>query len=337
LSPRGGVAEHRRAMRRFPALLAALLLLFASAAQAQERWPQKPVRVVVAFAAGGAIDVVTRIVTEHMSKTLGQPLVVDNRPGAGSVIAAEAVAKAAPDGYTFLVNGAAQSVIPTLYPTASVDIVKDFTPVSMLGRVPFVMTINPKVLPGVEDYRGFVAYLKAHPGEVNFGSSGPGSAAHLSSELFKRQAGVDFVHVPYRGTPASTNGLLAGEVGFMIDAQNLLSPHIKQGTLKGLAMTSLRHTKMLPDLPTLDELGLKGFEASSWQGMYGPANTPRQIVDKLAEAVAAALADSAVQARLLQVGVEIPTDLGPENLAKYLASESKKWGTVIREAGVTAN
>jgi tripartite-type tricarboxylate transporter receptor subunit TctC len=320
-------------MRSLVFLLAALL--FTTAAGAQERWPQRPVRVVVAFAAGGAIDVVTRIVAEHMT-TLGQPLVVDNRPGAGSVIAAEAVAKAAPDGYTLLVNGAAQSVIPALYPTASVDIEKDFAPVSLLGRVPFVLTLNPRIV-AAEDYPGFIRYLKAHPGAVNFSSSGPGSGAHLASELFRRMAQVEFVHVPYRGTPAATNGLLAGEVGFMIDAQNLLAPHIKAGTLRGIAATSLKRTHLLPDLPTFDELGMAGYEASSWQGMYAPAKTPPAIVEKLAGAVAAAVADPGVQARLAQVGVEIPTDLGPEHLAGYLASETRKWGAVIREAGVTAN
>jgi len=322
-------------MRRL-VLLCLALLLAGVPARADERWPQRPIRVVVAFAAGGAIDVVTRIVAEPMAASLGQPLVVDNRPGAGSVIAAEAVAKAPPDGYTLLVNGAAQSVIPALYPSAAVDIEKDFAPVSLIGRVPFVLTVNPRIVPA-DDYPGFLRYLAAHPGEVNFGSSGPGSGAHLASELFKRLAGADFVHVPYRGTPAATNGLVAGEVGFMIDAQNLLAPHIRAGILRGLATTGRRRTHLLPELPTLDELGMKGFEASSWQGMYAPARTPPEIIARLAGAVAAALVDPAVEARLAQVGVEIPTDLGPADLAAYLDSEKRKWGAVIREAGVTAN
>ena len=319
-------------MRLLPFLALCLLAL---PAKADEKWPQRPVRIVVPFAAGGSIDVVARIVADHMAEKLGQPMVIENKPGAGSTIGVDAVAKAAPDGYTLLVNGAAQSVIPALYPNAPFDARKDLAPVSMLGRMPFVLAVN-KALP-VTDYQSFVAYMKANPGKVDFGTAGPGSASHLASELFKKHTGVNFVLVAYRGTPAAVNDLVSGQLGFMIDAQSLLAQHVAAGTLRGFATTGLTRSRLLPDLPTLDELGLKGFEVTSWQAMYVPAGTPKPIVDRLAGVAATAMADPKVQERFARAGVEPPSDLGPENLQRFLAAETEKWGTIIKEAGVTVN
>jgi tripartite-type tricarboxylate transporter receptor subunit TctC len=316
-------------------LLACALLLVAAPARAEDPYPTRPIHVVVPFAAGGVIDVVTRVVAEHMAGALKQPLVIDNRPGAGSTIGASAVAKAAPDGYTLLVNGAAHSVIPALYPQANFDVTKDFEPVSILGRVPFVLAVHPS-LPAT-GYASFIAYLKSNPGKVDFGSTGAGSAAHLSSELLKHMAGVEFEHIPYRGTPAVVTDLLAGRIGFMIDAQNLLATHIQSGALRGFAVTTLKRSSLLPALPTFDELGLKGYDSSSWQAMYAPAKTPRPIIDRLAASIAAALADPAVLDRFRSLGIERPDDLGPEKLDAYFNAEMAKWGPIIAATGATAN
>jgi tripartite-type tricarboxylate transporter receptor subunit TctC len=315
--------------------LAVLVLVAALAARpalADEPYPNRPIHVVVPYAAGGVIDVVARIAVEHMATTLKQPMVVDNKPGAGSIIGLSAVAKAPADGYTILVNGPAQSVVPSLFPQSGIDVVKDFAPVSILGRVPFIVAVNPG-LPA-SDLKSFVAYLKANPGKVDFGSTGIGSTAHLSSELFRQMAEVDFVHVPYRGTPAVVTDLLAGRLGFMIDAQNLLAPHVKSGEMRALAATTLRRSTLLPELPTLDEAGLKGYDSSSWQGMYVPAKAPKNVVEKLVAAAEAALADPAVRARYAQLGIEPPEDVGPANLSRYLASEMAKWNPIIVAAGI---
>jgi tripartite-type tricarboxylate transporter receptor subunit TctC len=314
------------------AVLVLVATLAARPAIAEEPYPNRPIHVVVPYAAGGVIDVVARIAVEHMATTLKQPMVVDNKPGAGSIIGLAAVAKAPADGYTILVNGPAQSVVPSLFPQSGIDVAKDFAPVSILGRVPFIVAVNPS-LPA-SDLKSFVAYLKANPDKVDFGSTGIGSTAHLSSELFRQMAEVDFVHVPYRGTPAVVTDLLAGRLGFMIDAQNLLAPHVKSGDMRALAVTTPRRSTLLPELPTLDEAGLKGYDSSSWQGMYVPAKAPKNVVETLVAAAEAALADPAVRARYAQLGIEPPEDVGPANLSRYLAREMAKWNPIIVAAGI---
>jgi tripartite-type tricarboxylate transporter receptor subunit TctC len=317
-------------MPRF--LLAFLIAVLAPfAAGAQGEYPTRPVRVIVPFAAGGVIDVVTRIVGDHMGATLGRQLVVENKPGAGSTIGAGEVAKAAPDGYTLLVNGAAHSAIPALYPNAPFDPVKDFAPVAQLGRVPFVLAVHPNV--PAQDMKSFVAWLKASPGQANFGTTGAGAASHLSGELFRQLAGIEYTHVPYRGTPAAVNDLLAGRVDFMIDAQNLLAPHVQSGALRGLAVTTRTRSKLLPDLPTFQEMGVAGYESFSWQALYGPAGLPAPIVAKLNAAVRAALADGTVQERMAKAGLEPPPDTSPDGLATLLRGEIEKWGPIIKATG----
>ena len=301
------------------------------AASAQEAWPDRPVRIVVSYGAGGAIDVSARIIAEQLATILGRSMIVDNKPGAGSTIAAELIARAPPDGYTLLITGMAHSVIPELFPQVTFDPVRDFQPISHLGLMPFVLAVHPS-LP-VTDYASFVAYIRARPGAVNCGSAGPGSSADLGEMLLAKMEGLDFVRVPYRSTPAAVNDLVGGRVAFMMDSQNVLVPHVRSGALRGLAVTSLERSRLVPELPTLDELGLKGFEAGSWQAMLAPAKTPMPIVDRLAQAIAQAMADPAIQKRYVELGYQLPRRTGPQALAEFLAAESAKWGPLAKATG----
>jgi tripartite-type tricarboxylate transporter receptor subunit TctC len=310
-----------------------LLAVLAGGVRAQEGYPQRPVHIVVSYGAGGAIDVVTRIVAEHMATTLGKPMVVENKPGAGSTIAADAVARAAPDGYTLLVTGTAHAVMTALYPQTTIDPVRDFQPISHLGNMPFVLAVHPS-LP-VRDYAGFIAHLKAHPNTVNFGSAGPGSSSDLGALLLAQMAGVQFVRVPYRSTPAAMNALVAGEIGFMLDSQNVLGPQVQTGAVRGLATSTLERSRQLPELRTLDELGLRGYDASSWQAMLAPARTPRPIIDRITEAVRAALADPGVQKRYLDLGYQLPARIGPEAATEFLARETAKWSPLAKDSGAS--
>lgn len=319
--------------RQFLSLGLASLALAGSSrpASAQDVWPDKPVRIVVSYGAGGAIDVSARIVAEQLTTILGKSMVVDNKPGAGSTIAAELVARAPPDGYTLMITGMAHSVIPELFPQVAFDPVRDFQPISHLGLMPFVLAVHPS-LP-VTDYASFVAYIRARPGAVNCGSAGPGSSADLGEMLLAKMEGLDFVRVPYRSTPAAVNDLIGGRVAFMMDSQNVLVPHVRSGALRGLAVTSLERSRLVPELPTLDELGLKGFEAGSWQAMLAPAQTPRPVVDRLTKAIQAALADPAIRGRYTELGYQMPRKVGPEALAEFLAVESAKWGPLAKATG----
>ena len=309
----------------------ALLLGVAVPAAAQDLYPVKPVHIIVSYGPGGAIDVVTRIIAEPMARMLGQRVVVENKPGAGSTIAAEAVARATPDGYTLLVTGTAHAVMRELYPQATVDGARDFAPISHLGNMPFVLAVHPS-LP-VTDFAGFVAYVTANPGKIDVGSAGPGSSSDLGVLLFAKMAGLDIVRVPYHSTPEAMNGLVAGEIGFMLDSQNVLAPQVRSGALRGLAVSLLVRSRQLPELPTLDELGLAGFEASSWQVMLAPARTPPAIIAKLTEAVAAALADPGVQQRYDALGYQVPAKIGPASLTEFLARETAKWAPLAKQSG----
>jgi tripartite-type tricarboxylate transporter receptor subunit TctC len=298
---------------------------------AQGGYPDKPLRVTVSYGPGGAIDVVARILAEHMTNTLGKPVLVDNKPGAGATIAADLIARSAPDGYNLLVTGMAHSVIAELFRQVTFDPIRSFQPISHLGVMPFVLAVHPSV--PATDYARFIAYMKAHPGTINCGSAGPGSSADLGQMLLAKRAGIEFVRVSYRSTPAAMNDLVAGRVGFMMDSQNVLVPHVKSGALRAFAVTSLERSRLLPEVPTLDELGLKGFEAGSWQAMLAPAHTPRSIVDKLTGAIEVALADPAIQSRYTELGYQMPRKIGPEALAEFLAVEAAKWGPLAKATG----
>ena len=302
----------------------AALLLAASAAQAA--YPERNITIVCASGAGGIVDVTTRILADHMSRTLGRTLVVQNEAGAGSTLAIGSVAKAAPDGYTMLSIGPGVGVVHELYPTAKVDVVRDLQPVSIMGVAPMVLLTHKDV--PVTDYASLLAYIKAHPGELTTGSNGRGSAGHLASALFRKMAGVDIRYIPYRTTPQAQADLIGGRLSMMW--LSTLTDHIQAGTLRPIAVSTLARWKMFPDTPTFDELGLKGYEAATWISMYLPKGAPQEAIDKLNEALVDALADPGVRARLDQVGIIVAPTTGPQFNSKYLKNEIDKWSDVLR-------
>ncbi|MDO9708973.1 tripartite tricarboxylate transporter substrate binding protein [Paracraurococcus lichenis] len=317
-------------MHRRPILLAALAMPALARAQG---YPTRPVRIVVPFAAGGIIDVVARILAEPLSRRLGQPVVVENLPGAGATIGARAVARAAPDGHTLLLSGAAHAVMAALYPDLGFDPLADFAPVALLGDQPFVLAVHPGV--PAQDVPQFIAWLKARRGEANFATTGIGAASHLAGELLKRLAGVEFTVVTYRGTPQAVTDLVAGRADLMIDSQTLLAPLAREGRVRALAVTTAHRSTLLPDLPTLREAGVAGYAASSWQSLQAPAGTPAPILARLAEAVAAVLAEPGVQARYGEAGVEALSG-GPAEAARFIRAESEKWSPILQATGARA-
>lgn len=310
--------------RRSLPLLAAVLPM---TALAQPRWPQRPVKLVVPFAAGGIIDVVARILAEPLARRLGQPFVIENVPGAGSTIGARAAARATADGYTLLFNGAAHVVIPALYPDAGFDALGDFIPVSLVGDQSFLLCVHPSV--PARTVPEFLAWLGTRRGEATFATTGIGAASHLAGELLKTLARVDFTVVPYRGTPAAVTDFLAGRVDFMIDSQTLLAPYVRDDKVRALAVTTTRRSRLLPELPTLAEAGVAGYAASSFQVLYAPRGTPGEIVASLAAAVTEAQADPEVQRRFAAAGVDILA--GPA--APFVRAEADKWLPILRASG----
>jgi tripartite-type tricarboxylate transporter receptor subunit TctC len=314
---------HRLIAAHVALMLLALVALTAPAAAA---YPERNITVICASGAGGIVDVTTRIITDHMSKTLGRTLVVQNEPGAGSTLAIITTAKAAPDGYTVLTIGPGAGVAAELYPKSGVDMLHDVQPVSMVGVAPQVLLVH-KDIP-VTDYASLVAYLKAHPNELTTGSNGRGSAGHLAGALFKTMAGVEIRYIPYRTTPQAQADLIGGRLSMMW--LSTLTDYIKGGTLRPIAVSSLDRWSLFPDTPTFDELGLKGYEATTWISMYVPKGTPQEVVDRLTAAIDAALADPDVRKRLDQVGVLVPRTTGPDFLANYLKREIGKWAEILR-------
>jgi tripartite-type tricarboxylate transporter receptor subunit TctC len=306
------------------AIMAGVLALGLRAAAAA--YPERYITIICASGAGGIVDVTTRILAEQMSRTLGRGVVVQNEPGAGSTLAIAAVAKAPPDGYTVLTIGPGVSVVAELYPSANVDVRRDLQPVSIMGAVPLVLLTHKNV--PVADYASLVAYLKAHPGELTTGSNGRGSAGHLAGALFKSMAGVDIRYIPYRTTPQAQTDLLAGRLSMMwLSSQ---TEHLPADTLRAIAVSTLERWKQFPDTPTFDELGLKGYEATTWISMYLPKGAPREITDRLTAALNAALADPALRERLDQAGIVPPRSTGPDFLDKYLRLEIDKWADILR-------
>ncbi|WP_431281957.1 Bug family tripartite tricarboxylate transporter substrate binding protein [Humitalea sp. 24SJ18S-53] len=311
--------------------------LFAAAllpipALAQEAYPSRPIRVMVPFAVGGITDVVARVMAEPMSISLGRPLVIDNQGGAGSTIGAAVVGRAAPDGYTLMVGSVGHTVMDVLYPNFPFKPAQDFVPVALLGRQPFVVAVHPSV--PATNIAEFLAWLRTKGAEANFGTAGIGSTSHLSAELLKSLAGVDFTVVPYRGTPQAVTDLTAGRVDFMVDSQTLLAPLIADGRVRGLAVTTPVRSRLLPALPTLAEAGVTGYDASAWQAIYVPAGTPAPIRQALEATALRALADPAIQRRMGDIGVDPFADGSAAAAQAYLEAEVVKWAALVRAAGI---
>jgi tripartite-type tricarboxylate transporter receptor subunit TctC len=317
-------------LRRSLLLLSAAALtagMFSAVRPAQAAWPERAITMVCASGAGGAVDVTTRIITDHMAKTLGQSIVIQNEPGAGGTLAIGQTAKAQPDGYTLLTIGPTVGTIKELFPNATVDPVRDLQPVTIVGQTPMVLVVHKDV--PVTDYKSLLDYIKAHPGELTFASNGRGSAGHLAGSLFKKMANVDLRYIPYRSTPQATADLLGGRVSmiWLSSLGNLGT----SGEVRPIAVSIAgERWKLFPDLPTFDEMGLKDYEATTWVSMYAPKGTPPEVVEKLTAAANAALADPEVRKRFDQVGIVKPRATGPAFLTKYLHDEIEKWGDILR-------
>ncbi|HJW50648.1 MAG TPA: tripartite tricarboxylate transporter substrate binding protein [Burkholderiaceae bacterium] len=311
---------------------AALALAVVNPAYSQT-WPAKPVRIIVPFPPGGTTDIVARSIGVELQRMWQQPVVIENRPGAGGNIGADQVAKSPPDGYTLLMGTVGTHAInQALYTQSgskmSFDPVRDFVPITLVAGVPNVMVINPK-LP-VNTVTEFIAYGKEHPGQLNMASSGNGTSIHLSGELFKTMTGIYMVHFPYRGSAPALTDLITGNMNVMFDNLPSALPHIKSGRLKALAVTSRVRSPALPNVPTVEEAaGLKGFEASSWFGLFAPAGTPRAIVDKVQSDVAKALSNPEVRERFVAQGAD-PGGNTPEQFAAFIRAESDKWARVVK-------
>jgi tripartite-type tricarboxylate transporter receptor subunit TctC len=321
-------------MRRAAAAAFCLFILGSVAASAAPSavYPSASIRLVVAFPPGGPSDTLARIIGERLAAHLGQSVVIDNRPGAGGNIAAAVVAKAPPDGYTLLMgNNSILATNAALYGHLDFDPIKDFAPITLIGLQPNILVVNPSV--PAHSVAELVALAKAHPGKLNFASSGAGTAAHLAGELFKLQAGIDIVHVPYRGAMPALTDLVGGRTEMMFATSASVLPFIRSGRLRALAVTTAKRSAAVPDLPTIAESGYPNFEATTWHGLVAPAKTPAPIIDKLAQTTDAVLKEPDVQKRLDSLGVEISGDT-PAEFAAYIKSESAKWATVIHKAGI---
>jgi tripartite-type tricarboxylate transporter receptor subunit TctC len=308
---------------------AAALPAVSRTARAQA-YPTRPVRIIVGFAPGSASDIVARLVGQWLSERLGQPFVVENRPGAATNIAAEAVVRAPPDGYTLLVVSSASAINATLYDKLSFNFIRDIAPVASVIRGPTVMVVNPSV--PAKSVPEFIAYAKANPGKLTMASGGIGSGTHLAGELFKMMAGVNMVHVPYRGGGPALTDLLGGQVQVMFPSTVTSIEYIKSGRLRALAVTTATRSDALPDVPTVDEF-VPGYEASAWFGVGAPKATPAEIVEKLNKEINASLADPKIRARFADVGGTALSG-SPADFGKLIAEETDKWGQVIRTANI---
>ncbi|WP_315835647.1 tripartite tricarboxylate transporter substrate binding protein [Bradyrhizobium prioriisuperbiae] len=316
--------------RHFLAAALAAPSIATSPARAAD-WPGQPVRLIVPFAPGGATDVIGRLLATRLSEIWGQQVVVDNLPGADANIGSEVAAKAAPDGYTMAVMSVPLAVNRFLYASLSYDPVADFAPVSLLVMQPNIIAVS-NVLP-VRSVGDFIAHAKANAGKLRYASSGNGTSLHLCGELFKRLAGVEIIHVPYQGAGPAIGDLIPGRVDVMFDNVSSIQPHVKSGSVRGLAVTTARRILATPDLPTIAEAGVPGFDVSSWFALYVPAKTPPEIIARINRDSAAALQHASVKPRLEELGSEIVGST-PEALAAHLAAEMDKWGPVIRDAKI---
>ncbi|HEX3142067.1 MAG TPA: tripartite tricarboxylate transporter substrate binding protein [Rhizobacter sp.] len=305
------------------------------AALAQGAWPNKPVRIVVPFAPGGTTDILARAMAPELSRAFGQQFVVDNKPGAGGNVGADLVAKSAPDGYNLLMGTVGtHGINQSLYPKMPFDPIKDFAPITLVAGVPNVLVMNPAKAEAakINSVADLIRYAKANPGKLNMASSGNGTSIHLSGELFKSMTGTFLVHVPYRGSGPALLDLIGGTMDLMFDNLPSALPQIKGGKLKALAVTTAQRSAALPEVPTIAESGVKGFEASSWFGLLAPAGTPADIVSRIQQESAKALGTPALKERLLGQGA-IPSGMLPAEFVAFIAAETKKWEQVVRVSG----
>jgi tripartite-type tricarboxylate transporter receptor subunit TctC len=312
-------------------VLLALAAALPAAVFAQGAYPNKPIRMIVPFPAGGTTDIVARAVGNELTKALGQPVIVENRAGAGGNIGTELVAKAAPDGYTLLTcTVGTHAINAALYSKLPFDPVKDFSPITNVAAVPNMLVLHPSV--PAKSVKELIALLKAQPGKFSFASSGNGTSIHLSAELFRTMAGVQMLHVPYKGSAPALTDLAGGQVQMMFDNMPSALPLVKGGKLHAIAVTTSKRSPAMPELPTIAEAGLPGYEASAWFGILAPAGTPRDIVMKLNAAIVKALATPELKERLASQGAEAIGDT-PEQFAAHIQAELVKWAKVVKDSG----
>ncbi|WP_299453747.1 tripartite tricarboxylate transporter substrate binding protein [uncultured Pigmentiphaga sp.] len=327
--------NRQRGKRAIVARLSVFALGWAAAfGAAAQSWPTKPVKVVVNFPPGGAADQIARAVTGPLQEVLGQPVVVENKGGAGGNIGGEAVARSAPDGYTLLMSsGGMVSVNPFIYPKMSFDPAKDLDPVAAAAKVKVFLVTRPGKLP--TDVQSFIAYLKANPGKVTYGTPGNGSSPHLAAEMFQSQAGVSVVHVPYRGAAPALVDLLAGQIDFAFDP-GIAMQHVQAGKLNMLAVGSLTRSPLFPDVPTLDEVGLKGFDADTVFGFYAPSGTPKEIINRLNGEINKIIGTPAFRERVVAIGGD-PAPMTPEQFRKRAEDDARRFGAIIRERKIVGD
>jgi tripartite-type tricarboxylate transporter receptor subunit TctC len=316
-------------MRSALAVVAVALALTCAAAGAQS-YPSRAIRIIVPYSTGSATDALARLVAQRLSDTVGQQVVVDNQPGANGIPATAAVAKAAPDGYTLIMLAANHVVNASLYSKLPYDPLKDFRPIVRIAFAPFILTVHPSLPVG--NLKEFIAFAKARPGQLNYASPSNGSPAHLATELMKTMAGLDLAHIPYKGAAQAQSDVIGGQVPVMIIVASAALPQIQAGRLRALGVTTPQRLAQAPDIPTLDEAGLKGFEMISWIGLAGPAGLPGDLTSRLASEVSKIVREPAVAERIRGLGLEISL-MEAEAFAAYMAKEQARWGEVVRRAG----
>ncbi len=311
--------------------LFALMLVAPASSPSAQTYPSRTITFVVPFPAGGSADTIIRLIGFHLSERWRTPVVVENKPGTGGNIGQEAVAKAAPDGYTLLMAASSIAISPHLYRKLNYDPIKDYEPVTLVGSIPMVVVVHPAF--PAKSIAELVALAKQKPGEIPYASAGNGTTNHLAVELFKVQTGIDLLHVPYRGNPLAILDVIGGRVPVFFDFVLTGLPHVREGKVRALATTGAKRSPVMPDVPTVIEAGVPGFEAATWFGIYAPAKTPREIVEKLNREVLAILALPAVKERLGALGVDIIAQ-GPVELAAITRADFAKWGPIVEKAGI---
>jgi tripartite-type tricarboxylate transporter receptor subunit TctC len=303
----------------------------ASFASAAQNYPSRPVKIVVPYAVGGSADVYGRFLAAKLSDALGQPFVIENRPGGGAVIGTDAVAKSAPDGYTLLIMSNTHAVNETLIPKKPYDLMRDLAPITGINSQDLLLVANPNVK--ASNLKEFLDLAKKNPGKLNYASSGPGTPYHMAGELFKHMAGVDIVHIPHKGSDQARTAVLGGQVDVMFDAISTIVSHVHAGKLKALGTTGSKRSPVTPDIPTVSEAGVPGYEAPIWLGLMAPAGTPRPILEQLSSAVNKIINSPEVKQNWLKQGA-VPIGMTPDDFGKFLRADIQKWGKLVKETGM---